>query len=102
LLGGDFQAAIDRVIRYADEWMPHPDRGEQPFKDRIAEFWRQCESAGRGKLPVTVYGVRPDRRLIEEFQAAGVSRCVFRLPSAAADEVLRTLERAETVARQFA
>ena len=31
LLGGDVPASIERVIEYADEWMPHPDRGEQPL-----------------------------------------------------------------------
>jgi probable F420-dependent oxidoreductase len=101
LLGGDFQAAIERVIKYADEWMPHPDRGDQPFKDRLAGFWQQSESAGRGRMPVTVFGSRADARLIDEYQTAGVSRCVFRLPSQTADEVMPILEKAAAVARQF-
>src|SRR5215813_2070089 len=40
MLGGDVLPAIERVIEYADEWMPHPDRGEQPLKDRVDDFWR--------------------------------------------------------------
>jgi hypothetical protein len=81
--------------------MPHPDRGEQPLKDRIDDFWRMCEARGRGRLPITLYGTRPDRRLLDEYQAAGVSRCVFRLPSAAIDSVLPVLDdiaRATTLA----
>jgi probable F420-dependent oxidoreductase len=101
LLGGDVLTAMQRVVEHADEWMPHPDRGDQPLEDRIAEFWRLCESAGRGHLAVTVYGSRIDPRLVEHYQAAGVSRCVFRLPAASAREVIPELERAATVARQF-
>src|SRR5712675_2398815 len=58
LLGGDVPASMERVIEYADEWMPHPDRGDRALKDRIADFWQLSESAGRGKLPVTVFGSR--------------------------------------------
>src|SRR5438132_5412424 len=101
LLGGDYTAAIQRVIRLADEWMPHPDRGDQPLEQRIAAFWQASEAAGRGRLPVTVYGSRVEPKLVEEYQAAGVSRCVFRLPAAAADQVLPALARAAAVACDF-
>jgi probable F420-dependent oxidoreductase len=100
LLGGDVPASMERVIEYADEWMPHPDRGDRALKDRVADFWQLSESAGRGKLPVTVFGSRADPHLVEEYQAAGVTRCVFRLPPAGADEVLPALKRAAEVARQ--
>jgi probable F420-dependent oxidoreductase len=94
LMGGDFGASIDRVIELGDEWMPHPDRGDRPFKERVADFWRRTEDAGRGRLPVTVFGVRSDRALIDELEEAGVSRCVLRLPPAPADTVLPALDRA--------
>jgi hypothetical protein len=80
--------------------MPHPDRGDRPLKDRIADFWRLTESAGRGRLPVTVFGARADPKWVEDYRTAGVSRCVFRLPPAGADEVLPALKRAADVARQ--
>jgi alkanesulfonate monooxygenase SsuD/methylene tetrahydromethanopterin reductase-like flavin-dependent oxidoreductase (luciferase family) len=101
LLGGDYAAAIDRVIELGDEWMPHPDRGDQPLQQRIAEFWQRSEAAGRGHLPVTVFGSRTDERLVDEYRAAGVSRCVFRLPAAPADEVLPALDRTAELVRQF-
>jgi probable F420-dependent oxidoreductase len=101
LLGGDVPSAMARVIEYADEWMPHPDRGDRLLKDRVAEFWNLSEAAGRGRLPVTVYGCRTEPGLVEEYQAAGVTRCVFRLPAAAADEVLPALKHAADVAQQF-
>ena len=99
LLGGDVPQAMERVIEYADEWMPHPDRGDRPLKERIADFWQLSAAAGRGRLPVTVFGSRADRQLVAEYQTAGVSRCVFRLPSAGADEVLPALKHAAEVVR---
>ncbi|MGI9147032.1 MAG: LLM class F420-dependent oxidoreductase [Chloroflexota bacterium] len=101
LLGGDVPSAMERVVEYADEWMPHPDRGEQSLADRIARFWELSQAAGRGRMPVSVYGAPTDPARVAEYQAAGVSRCVFRLPAAGADEVLPALERAAAVARAF-
>jgi probable F420-dependent oxidoreductase len=101
LLGGDYAAAIQRVVEFGDEWMPHPDRGERPLGQRITEFWQLTEAAGRGHLPVTVFGSRADRRLVDEYQSAGVSRCIFRLPAASASEVLPALDAAAEVARTF-
>jgi probable F420-dependent oxidoreductase len=101
LLGGDVPAAMERVIEYADEWMPHPDRGDQPLSQRIAAFRQLSEAAGRGRMPVSVYGAPADPERVAEYQAAGVSRCVFRLPAAGADQVLPALARAARVARQF-
>ena len=102
LMGGDYSAAIDHVIEFGDEWMPHPDRGDQPLAKRIEEFWQRSEAAGRGRLPVTVFGSRADANLVDEYLAAGVSRCVFRLPAAPADDVLPALDRAADLAQRFA
>jgi probable F420-dependent oxidoreductase len=99
LMGGDYEAAIQRVIEFGDEWMPHPDRGG-PLAERIADFWTRSEAAGRGRLPVTVYGAPSDPHVIDEYQAAGVTRCVLRIPSASADAVLPALDRAADVMHQ--
>ena len=71
------------------------------LSQRIAAFWQLSEAAGRGRMPVSVYGALADPARVADYQAAGVSRCVFRLPSAAADEVLPALERVAAVTRQF-
>jgi probable F420-dependent oxidoreductase len=101
LLGGDVPAAMQRVVDYADEWMPHPNRGETPLGERIAQFHALSESAGRGRLPVSVYGAAADPTAVESYVAAGVSRCVFRLPAAPADQVLPALDAAAQVADRF-
>lgn len=102
LLGGDVPAAMQRVIEFADEWMPHPDRGDAPLRERIGEFHRLCQAAGRAPLPVTAYGAPSDPRAVETYREAGVARCVFRLPAAPAETVLPALERAAEVARRAA
>ena len=99
LMGGDFGAAIERVIEFGDEWMPHPDRGGA-LRDRITEFWSRCEAAGRPRLPVTVYGAPIDPVIVDEYRAAGVTRVVLRIPAAGADVVLPQLDRAAEVMRQ--
>jgi probable F420-dependent oxidoreductase len=101
LMGGDFLKAMQRVIEFADEWMPHPDRGEEPLGQRIAQFHQLSEAAGRGKLPITIFGSPIDPAVIEEYAQAGVTRCVFRLPAASSDKVLPVLERAARVASAF-
>jgi probable F420-dependent oxidoreductase len=101
LLGGDVPAAMQRVIEYADEWMPHPNRGEQSFAQRVAAFHEMSEAAGRGRMPVTVYGTPADAHAVEEYARAGATRTVFRLPPASREQVLPVLERAAEVARRF-
>lgn len=101
LLGGDVPAAMQRVVEYADEWMPHPDRGELSLRDRISSFHELCVAGGRPPLPVTLYGTPTDAQLVESYIEAGASRCVFRLPAAPAAEVLPALDRAARVAQQF-
>jgi alkanesulfonate monooxygenase SsuD/methylene tetrahydromethanopterin reductase-like flavin-dependent oxidoreductase (luciferase family) len=101
LLGGDFLSAMQRTIKFGDEWCPHPGRGEDPLKQRIVRFHSLCEEAGRNKLPVTVFGAAIDTRAVEECAEAGVSRIVFRLPAADKDRVLPVLEQAQQVATSF-
>jgi probable F420-dependent oxidoreductase len=101
LLGGDFRSAMQRTIKFGDEWCPHPDRGEDPLKQRIEHFHALSEDAGRGKMPVTVFGSAIDPKAVEECVNAGVSRCVFRLPAAGRDKVLPVIEQAAKVASSF-
>jgi hypothetical protein len=42
-----------------------------------------------------------DARAVEEYVLAGVTRCVFRLPAAAADQVLPALDQAARITDQF-
>jgi hypothetical protein len=57
--------------------------------------------AGRGPIPVTIFGVRPDPAVINHYREIGVSRCVFAMPPAPAETVLPILERCAEAAREF-
>ena len=102
IVGGSGPRTFDRVLEYGDEWMPILGRSARPLGEEIAELQRRAAEAGRGPIPVSIFGARPDPAAIEGYAADGVTRCVFGLPSAGADEVLPLLARCAEVARQFA
>jgi probable F420-dependent oxidoreductase len=99
-VGGNTENTLKRVIAYGDGWVPNAGRSR--LLPMIPEFRRLCEESGRGFLPVTVYGTRPTADAIAEYEAAGVDRIVFWMPSKPRDEVLHELEVVSEVTRQTA
>src|SRR5579884_514799 len=99
LVGGNGPHVLERVAEYGDVWMPN--RGRGPVEARMAELQERAAARGRGPIPVWVFSCPPDPEVVERYQAAGVARCVFGLPSAGADEVLATLDRLDGLAQRF-
>jgi probable F420-dependent oxidoreductase len=87
LLGGSGPKILERVVRYADGWMPN--RGDTV--ERIPELHEMAQAAGRGRIPVTVYP-KPVAREIERMAAAGVERCIYWVPPDGRDQALSKLE----------
>jgi probable F420-dependent oxidoreductase len=102
VVGGDGPHALRRVVEYGDEWMPIPGRGEVPLPERIAELNRLAAEAGRGPIPVSIYGTLPQPDVIRGYGEAGVERCIFWLPSTPAEEALPFLDRWAELAKSFA
>jgi len=100
LIGGSGERTLERVLDYGDEWIPIGGRGNVPLADRIAELQRLAAERGRGPIPVSVFGVRPDPKVIEHYQEIGVTRCIFWLPPAPAEQVLPVLDRCAEVIKQ--
>lgn len=98
LMGGDGPTTLDRVVRYADEWLPIPGRGDVPFPDRIKELQEKAAAAGRSPIPVGVFAAPADAAKLTAYADMGVNRCLLSLPSAPADEVLRVLDSYRTLA----
>jgi probable F420-dependent oxidoreductase len=73
LLGGGGPKVLDRVLAYADEWMPNRYGTPEELGERIAEL---RERAGR-HVRVVASGVKPDRELVERLAAVGVDGCTF-------------------------
>jgi len=93
-VGGGFPNGARRAIAYGDGWMPIHGRDE--IAARLPEFRRMAEDAGRdpASLEVSVFGARPERKLLDELAAAGVQRAIFGLAPEPADKVLPLLDRA--------
>ena len=96
LVGGEGPRVLERVLDYGDEWGPNAEPG---LEERIAELHRRAAERGRGRIPVTAFHVAPDLATLRSYAAAGVTRCVFTLPSAGADQIRLAVERlAELIA----
>ena len=94
LIGGGGPTVLDRVLEYGDGWVPLrvPVSELEEFGGRIAELRRRAADAGRGHLPVTLYGAAAKPAALESYAAAGVDRVLFELPDADGDDVLRLLD----------
>jgi probable F420-dependent oxidoreductase len=84
LVGGNGPKVLDRVLNYADGWMPNmKDLSE--LAPRIAEL---RERAGR-HVHVTYYGATPET--LAEVEAAGADRALFVLESGPRADVLASI-----------
>ena len=96
ILGGSGPKILERVVRYADGWMPN--RGD--VIERIPELQRMAKDAGRERIPVSYYP-RPGAEEIERLAKAGVDRCIYYVPPDGRDAALRKLEELATMIRPF-
>ena len=101
-VGGDGERTLQRVVKYGDAWMPIPGRSEKPLGEKMKDLNALAADAGRGPIPVTVYGALPRPEVINHFAEIGVDRCIFWLSPAQESEVLPQLERYQQIAREVA
>lgn len=87
LVGGNSDGALDRVVALADGWIPNPETRLRELPEKIGDLQRRAAEAGRERLPVTFYAVKPELEALRRFADAGVDRAVFYLPSGPADQV---------------
>ncbi|MBI1847473.1 MAG: LLM class F420-dependent oxidoreductase [Candidatus Rokubacteria bacterium] len=100
LMGGDGPTTFDRVLDYADGWMPIGARAAD-LGEKIQRLRERATKAGRDpkSIPITVFGVRPEKAAVDRLAAWGVERVVFFVPSAGADTVLPLLDTYASLAR---
>jgi len=101
LVGGNADGALDRVVDLADEWIPNPETRLSELAGRIADLQERAAAAGRGRIPVTFYAVKPELEALRRFADAGVDRAVFYLPSGPAGQVESYLEHLAALAAGF-
>jgi len=93
LVGGDGPRTLERVVEYGDGWMPIGGRGGPGLAARIQELQRMAKAAGRGPIPVSIFGVPPSKEAIEAFAAMGVERMLFGLRPEPAEKAIPALKR---------
>ncbi len=94
LLGGSARNVLNRVIAWGDGWLPLGVTPEAVKQGR-ATLTDLAPAAGRNPeaIDVTVFGVACDPEVMQQFEAAGASRVVTRLPSAVNEDALTDLEK---------
>jgi probable F420-dependent oxidoreductase len=101
LVGGDGPRTLRRVVAWGDEWMPIGGfRSPESLQRRIDELQRLAGEAGRGAIPVTVFGAPAREASVEALGALNhVHRLVFFMPPAPAEDVLPKLQHCARIAR---
>ena len=81
LIGGGGPKALDRVLEHGDGWIPLrvPLAEFDEFGRKVAELRQRAADAGRGRIPVTVYGVPKKAAAMGSYENAGVDRVLFEL-----------------------
>jgi probable F420-dependent oxidoreductase len=94
LVGGNGPGTEDRVLTFGDEWLPQcgPLADVAEFRRRVTALRQRAADAGRGRIPVTVFGVPPREGLLAEFAEAGADRCLLALVYLDASQTLTTLD----------
>jgi probable F420-dependent oxidoreductase len=101
LVGGSGPRTLDRVLEYGDGWMPIGGRSQE-LPGMIQELRQRSQAAGRGHIPVSIFGCPPRADIIANYESMGADRVIFGLPAAPAAEVIPVLDRCAEAMREFA
>jgi probable F420-dependent oxidoreductase len=90
--GGAGPKLFAHIAEYGHGWIPIGGAG---LGEAIPRLREAVAAAGRDpdRLEIVPFGSIPDPGKLEHFATIGVTECVFRVPSAPADEVLPVLDR---------
>ena len=75
-----------------------PNRGD--VLGRLPELRELAKAAGRGEIPLTTYPKATPEE-IEQFQQAGVDRCIFYVSPDGRDEALASFEKIEKLTSPY-
>ncbi|MEV0073661.1 LLM class F420-dependent oxidoreductase [Amycolatopsis sp. NPDC050768] len=96
-VGGSSPAALRRLVRHGDAWMPIAFTGSEEI--RRVRGW--LAEQGRPDVPVTAFGGGADAELVKRFAAAGVERYTVQLPTLPEAETLVALDEFARVAADY-
>lgn len=94
LVGGNGPGTEDRVLAFGDGWLPQcgPLDSVEELARRAAALRRRAADAGRGHVPITLFGAMPRRDMLDAFAEAGVDRCLLTLSLRGTDGTLAQLD----------
>jgi probable F420-dependent oxidoreductase len=102
LIGGGGPTVLERVLDHGDGWIPLrvPVSGLEEFGARVDELQQRAADAGRGRIPVTIYGGAKKAEAMQSYVDAGVDRVLFELadPGPDADATSAVLSELDTLA----
>jgi probable F420-dependent oxidoreductase len=94
LLGGESSYTLQRVVDFCDGWYP---RGRAPEKvlAGMKELKERAAKAGRDMktISISAFAAPPDKKVLDDFAAAGVTRAILLLPPEPRDKVLPLLDQ---------
>jgi probable F420-dependent oxidoreductase len=94
ILGGNGPTVLDRVLDYADGWMPN--YSGKGILDRARELRDRADRP----IDLQIMGIPADPKVIEAYAEAGFSRAVHWVPSAGASVIEAELDKFEAAAAE--
>ena len=94
-VGGGLPGGLRRAVRYGNGWIPIGGRDGEDICDHLPRVEQALEEAGRrdDDFEVSVFGMGPDKELVQRYAEGGISRVVFGAPPAGRDVVLPYLDK---------
>jgi probable F420-dependent oxidoreductase len=101
LVGGNGKRVLERVVRYGDAWYPNFLGDDDRMLARLEKLRLLAAEQGRDPIPTTlqIAPLEPDR--LARFEAAGVTRVLRYVSSAAPDVVERELDEYAAAAVEY-
>jgi probable F420-dependent oxidoreductase len=93
VVGGAGPHTLQRVVNYADGWMPIGFGGIPAIAAQVVELRKLATAAGKPMPEVTIFGAPFDVDAIGKGAEAGIDRIVWGLDSAPATQILPLLEK---------
>ena len=94
IVGGMGPTVEDRVLDFGDEWLPQSVTTDtmSEFAERARALQQRAADAGRGRIPMSMFGAQADHAAVEGYADAGVDRAIYGVSSADRDTVLKELD----------
>jgi probable F420-dependent oxidoreductase len=95
-LGGESPAALDRLLRYGDAWLPRA----HTTTDELRRVRAWLVEHGRTDVPFTIFGADRDPDALRDYADAEVERVTFMLDTLPESETLKELDELAELAAQ--